>query len=101
MNPKRRKVSKRQCSLSPAPPCRGDGNEVLSFNEWCAINGIGERTGRRILASGTGPAVLQLSANRIGIRRRDNEAWQETRIRRGRPRRESEVPVSAGAALDA
>jgi predicted DNA-binding transcriptional regulator AlpA len=79
-------------------PGSSHGNEVLSFKQWCAINGIGERTGRRILASGTGPAVLQLSAKRIGIRRRDNDAWQETRIRRRSPRKESEAPAPAGAA---
>ena len=45
------------------------------------MNGISERTGRRILASGDGPKTLQLSERRIGIRESDNAAWQESRIR--------------------
>ena len=54
---------------------------VLSFLQWCAINGISERTGRRILSDGSGPPVLRLSARRIGIRESDNAAWQESRVR--------------------
>jgi predicted DNA-binding transcriptional regulator AlpA len=54
---------------------------VLSFSAWCQINGISERTGRRILASGDGPKTLQLSERRIGIREIDNAAWQESRVR--------------------
>lgn len=54
---------------------------VLSFSAWCQINGISERTGRRILASGHGPKTLQLSVRRIGIRESDNAAWQESRVR--------------------
>ena len=34
-----------------------DDDRVLTFNEWCALNGIGKRTGRRILTSGGGPVV--------------------------------------------
>jgi hypothetical protein len=33
-------------------------DRVMTFAEWCQLNGIGIRTGRRILRSGTGPAVL-------------------------------------------
>jgi hypothetical protein len=84
--------------LLPAPRWRGDGNEVFSFNEWCAINHISPRTGRRILASGTGPTVLQLTAKRIGIRRRDNDTWQESRIRHGRRRRSEGLAAAGGAA---
>jgi len=38
-----------------------DDDRVLTFNEWCALNGIGKRTGRRIIRSGNGPVVTQLS----------------------------------------
>jgi predicted DNA-binding transcriptional regulator AlpA len=56
-------------------------NRVLSFAHWCELNGFSLSTGRRILASGTGPRVLQLSARRIGIKVADNRAWQASRSR--------------------
>jgi hypothetical protein len=58
-----------------------DPDGILTFREWCRLNRLGERTGRRILASGTGPTVIQLSAHRIGISRRANLAWQASRAR--------------------
>ena len=60
---------------------RQQSSPVLTFLQWCAINGISERTGRRILNDGSGPPVLRLSARRIGIRESDNAAWQESRVR--------------------
>src|SRR5262249_47406908 len=58
-----------------------DDGRVLTFNEWCALNGIGKRTGRRILTSGSGPVVTQLSERRIGITVGNNRRWQESRAR--------------------
>jgi len=58
-----------------------DDDRVLTFNEWCALNGIGKRTGRRILTSGGGPVVTQLSERRIGITVGNNRRWQEARAR--------------------
>jgi hypothetical protein len=58
-----------------------DGDQVLTFNEWCALNGIGKRTGRRIISSGNGPIVTQLSERRIGITVGNNRRWQESRAR--------------------
>ena len=54
-------------------------DRCLTFREWCALNGIGQRTGRRILASGNGPVVTQLSERRQGITVRNNRIWQEAR----------------------
>jgi hypothetical protein len=69
----------------PLPPLRArlatDEDAVLTFKEWCALNGIGERTGRRILAEPGGPVITQLSDKRIGISRRNNRRWQESRAR--------------------
>jgi hypothetical protein len=56
-------------------------NQVLSFFQWCLLNGFSRATGRRILASGTGPTVLALGKRRIGIRVLDNRRWQESRAR--------------------
>jgi hypothetical protein len=56
-------------------------DRCLTFREWCQLNSIGERTGRRILASGNGPVVTQLTTKRIGITVRANREWQAARAR--------------------
>jgi hypothetical protein len=58
-----------------------DDDKVLTFAEWCALNKIGKRTGRRILTSGGGPVVTQLSERRIGITVGNNRRWQAARAR--------------------
>ena len=58
-----------------------DDDKVLTFAEWCALNKIGQRTGRRIIRSGNGPVVTQLSERRIGITVGNNRRWQESRAR--------------------
>jgi len=52
---------------------------ILSFADWCRLNGISLATGRRILKSGKGPTVIRLSDRRIGISVAANAAWQEAR----------------------
>ncbi len=54
---------------------------VLTFLEWCALNGFSEATGRRIITAGAGPIVTQLGTRRIGITVGNNRAWQEARAR--------------------
>jgi hypothetical protein len=56
-------------------------NQILLFAEWCELNRISPRTGRRILASGTGPTVTRLSHQRIGITVENNAAWQASQAR--------------------
>ena len=63
-----------------------DDDAVLTFRDWCALNKISPRTGQRILQSGTGPVVTELSARRIGITRRANRAWQQSRARTAQER---------------
>ncbi len=60
-----------------------DPDEVFTFREWCQLNKISVRTGRRILKlpEPDRPAVVRLSANRMGITRRANRRWQESRER--------------------
>jgi hypothetical protein len=55
--------------------------QVLTFREWCQLNRISMRTGRRILDSGRGPAIVQLSNKRIGITVGANRLWQQSRER--------------------
>jgi hypothetical protein len=64
-----------------APLSQSHPDQVLTFAEWCALNRISERTGRRILAGGNGPTVTELSAKRIGITIEANRRWQATRER--------------------
>ena len=54
-------------------------SQVLTFSEWCRLNRISGRTGRRILASGDGPTVVLLSPQRIGITVGANKRWQQSR----------------------
>jgi hypothetical protein len=56
-------------------------DQVLGFIEWCRLNRISERTGRRILANPDGPATVQLSPRRVGVTVRANREWQLERER--------------------
>ena len=83
---KHRKQQRRAKRTAPQPqsPLVGfenDDNRVLSFAQWCALNGFSPRTGRKILAGGCGPPVVQLSSRRIGITLAANKLWQEARTR--------------------
>jgi hypothetical protein len=65
----------RRCALD-APLSESHPDQVLTFFEWCRLNRISERTGRRILAGDDGPKVTMLSARRIGITVGANRRWQ-------------------------
>lgn len=67
--------NERRYSLD-APLSESHPDQVLTFPEWCRLNRISERTGRRILAGGTGPKVTRLSERRIGITIGANRRWQ-------------------------
>jgi hypothetical protein len=58
-----------------------DDDAILTFAEWCSLNRISQRQGRRILKAPGGPVITQLSVHRIGISRRNNRAWQASRER--------------------
>jgi hypothetical protein len=79
----KRRAQQRRASLSkrwshlPAD----DDDAVLTFFEWCALNGFSPRTGRRILDAPGAPVVTRLSPRRIGITRANNRRWLETRSR--------------------
>jgi hypothetical protein len=70
----------RKRRLDALPAVLNDA-QVLTFREWCALNRISERTGRRIFDSGTGPVVTQLSSMRIGVTVSNNKLWQQSRER--------------------
>jgi hypothetical protein len=58
-----------------------DDHRVLSFRQWCELNGFSPATGRRIINAGVGPVITQLSERRIGITLANNAAWQASRAR--------------------
>jgi hypothetical protein len=58
-----------------------DDDAVLTFAEWCALNGFSQRQGRRIVELGQGPVITQLSERKIGVSRKNNRLWQETKAR--------------------
>jgi hypothetical protein len=78
-----RKARKPRKSLVPRTPMPAFVNDaqIMTINEWCALNSIGHRTGRRILALGEGPVITELSEKRIGISVRANREWQASRER--------------------
>jgi len=53
----------------------------MTVHEWCTLNRISVRAGRRILASPDAPRIVQLSARRRGVTVRANRAWQHARER--------------------
>jgi hypothetical protein len=62
-------------------------DRVMTYAEWCQLNGIGIRTGYRILRGSDPPQTLQLTERRIGITVRANREWQQRRSRsRSTPR---------------
>jgi hypothetical protein len=81
-------VARRSPPVLPKPPRRKpsghdlEPDRVLTFKQWCELNGIAARTGRRILAGPSPPRVIQLTDRRIGIRVGDNRRWQESRMRK-------------------
>jgi predicted DNA-binding transcriptional regulator AlpA len=57
-----------------------DDDRVLTFDEWCGLNGFSRSTGQRIRTSGEGPQFVQLSARRIGVIVSENRRWQKSRL---------------------
>jgi hypothetical protein len=88
----RRRAQRRAKKPSPLPPewsmraldaplAMSHPNQILTLHEWARLNRISVRTARRIIASGSGPIVTQLSSKRIGISIANNAAWQASRAR--------------------
>jgi hypothetical protein len=57
-----------------------DDDRVMSFDDWCNLNGFSRSTGQRIVASGEGPQFIQLSAKRKGVTIGENRRWQKSRV---------------------
>jgi predicted DNA-binding transcriptional regulator AlpA len=57
-----------------------DDDRVMSFDDWCKLNGFSRSTGQRLIASGSGPRFIQLSEKRKGVTIGENRQWQQSRI---------------------
>jgi predicted DNA-binding transcriptional regulator AlpA len=57
-----------------------DDDRVMSFDDWCNLNGFSRSTGQRLVASGEGPQFIQLSAKRKGVTVGENRRWQKSRV---------------------
>jgi hypothetical protein len=57
-----------------------DEDRIMTFTEWCDINSFSASTGQRLIASGKGPAFVQLSARRKGVTVGENRRWQNSRL---------------------
>jgi hypothetical protein len=80
-HPKRRRKTLLRARALDAPLTSLADDQILSFQEWCALNRISERTGHRVIKGPNGPKTVQMSARRFGIRVADNRAWQHARER--------------------
>jgi predicted DNA-binding transcriptional regulator AlpA len=56
-------------------------DQIRSLRETAAILGLSMRQLQRLIAMGTGPAVIHLSERRVGISDADREAWVGSRRR--------------------
>jgi predicted DNA-binding transcriptional regulator AlpA len=59
--------------------CDTDPDAVLTFQEWCLLNGLSHDSGHRLRRSGEGPRFIRISERRVGVTRRENRRWQESR----------------------
>jgi hypothetical protein len=56
-----------------------DDDRVMTFPQWCAVNGFSEATGRRLRKAGKAAVFTRLSDRRVGVTVRSNREWQESR----------------------
>jgi len=50
-------------------------DHVMTFQTWCEIVGISLTTAKRLCASGRGPRITRLAAQRKGVRFSDHHNW--------------------------
>jgi hypothetical protein len=83
--PKRKKKPKKRQSIgiehNLGPSLNGLDDRCMTFHEWCLVNSLSLRSGRRILQGQDPPQTIQLTTRRIGITVRANREWQARRSR--------------------
>jgi len=58
---------------------QADLDRVTPLADWFRRVGLPSRSGRRLIASGEGPVITELTERRKGVRERDHIAWLEAR----------------------
>jgi hypothetical protein len=58
-----------------------DDQRIMTFAQWCEVNGFSLDTGRRLRKAGKGPIFTQVSDRRIGVTVANNRKWQAARER--------------------
>jgi hypothetical protein len=56
-----------------------DLDRVIPLTDWFRRIGLPTRSGRRLIASGQGPTITELTERRKGVRERDHIQWLEAR----------------------
>jgi hypothetical protein len=56
-----------------------DLDRVTPLPDWFRRIGLPQRSGRRLIASGQGPVITELTERCKGVRERDHIAWLEAR----------------------
>jgi hypothetical protein len=74
LNTKRRWLSESSGWVNP-------NDQILTFRQWCMLNGFSERHGRWLIKTGQGPILTDLGKRHFGIRADDNRRWQDSRKR--------------------
>jgi hypothetical protein len=62
-----------------ASDSQSDLDKVTPLTDWFRRVGLPSRSGRRLIASGEGPVITELTERRKGVRERDHLAWLEAR----------------------
>ena len=57
-----------------------DDDRVMTFAEWCLLNGFSQSTGQRLIAAGNGPQFIKLSERRKGVTVAESWRWQASRL---------------------
>jgi hypothetical protein len=78
---RKQKILEKRKALLDLLPAKLNDSQVLTFKEWCALNRISERNGRRIVNAPGGPTLTQISARHYGVTVANNRAWQRSRER--------------------
>jgi hypothetical protein len=76
-----RKRLAERLALRDAQTDYNNPDQVLTMPQFDRLNSLSVTQRKRIFRAGNGPPVVQLSDHRVGVRVRDNRAWQQARLR--------------------
>jgi hypothetical protein len=77
-----REIRAKRARAFQVPLSQTNDAQVLTFQEFCRLNRISERTGRLIIHSPDGPESVMLTSRRYGVTVKANREWQARRAHR-------------------